>query len=137
MKYLHALGKDRTRKSEKLKSLEQSENKSAYHEFKNMDKESRASQKKQANESVTPPSTASMAKSLYKVKRNLPRSRSNTVAVVSKLIGSLTPTKKELMKKSKLISYDSTGRNLNCTITFHLNKIKNELYHGMLRAKNF
>jgi hypothetical protein len=62
-------------------------------------------------------SAASLAKSAYKVARNMPRRKSSKVTVVSKIIKSLTPeSKRALIKRAHLLlgsGYDNSRREIN------------------------
>ena len=122
-KYFHMCQKDKIRKQKSRALLKLPENRERYELFKEKDRirKQKRSAQEQASEHGSDEITgkgstaASLAKSVYKVARNMPRRKSSKVTVVSKIIKSMTPgSKRTLMKRANLGSgYDNSHREIN------------------------
>ena len=115
-KHQQELAKDRERKKKKLLELKKPENMTPYQAFKEADLARKRAPPVDAQTVLTEehtPTKASLAKSMKKVQKSLPRRKSTKVEVVSKLVGSMTPkSKREVFKKSAVPNYDGAARNL-------------------------
>ena len=124
-KYLRTCLKERSRKQMKLRKMKMPENSREYEQFKQKDRERKQVSKqmrvrweleemdissgRSRNESSSS-SAASLAKSVYKVKRNMPRRKSTKVNVVSKIIKAMTPASKKSLLKITNLTYDPSRR---------------------------
>ena len=101
-RYLRTCLKERSRKQKKLHDMKMPENSKEYEQFKQRDRirkqvekqmkshgaQEEVNNSRTRNVSSSSSSTASLAKSVYKVKRNMPHRKSSKVNVVSKIIQS-------------------------------------------------
>ena len=123
VKYFHMCQKDKIRKQKSRALLKLPENRERYELFKEKDrirKQKRVAEEQaieHGSDEITGKGStaASLAKSVYKVARNMPRRKSSKVTVVSKIIKSMTPgSKRTLMKRANLGSgYDNSHREIN------------------------